>query len=116
MHMTERTTHDIVIIDLKGRLTTVDEGAQRLRERVTSLFIEGRSKIMINLAAVPHIDSSGLGELVRCSLIARRSNGSVRLFGLTSRVIELLTITKLITEFDTYETEQQAIDSFLAAA
>jgi anti-sigma B factor antagonist len=116
MEITERTNHDIAIIDLQGRLTTVDDGAQRLRERVGSLFFDGQSKILINLERVPHIDSSGLGELVRCSLIARKANGTLKLFGLTRRVVELMTITKLVTEFETYETEKEAVESCLATA
>ena len=116
MEITQRTTQDIVVIDLHGRLTTVDDGAQRLREKLGSLFFDGQSKVLINLARVPHIDSSGLGELVRCSLIARKANATVKLFGLTPRVVELLTITRLVSEFDTYETEQQAVESWLATA
>src|SRR5690349_6960747 len=100
MEITERTTQDIVVIDLHGRLTTVDDGAQRLREKLGSLFFDGQDKVLINLSKVPHIDSSGLGELVRCSLIAKRTNATIKLFGLTPRVVELLTITKFVTEFD----------------
>ena len=115
MEINQRTTQDVVVIDLQGRLTTVDDGAQRLREKLGSLFFDGQSKVLINLARVPHIDSSGLGELVRCSLIAKRANATLKLCGLTPRVIELMTITKLVTEFDTYETEQEAINSCLTA-
>ena len=116
MEMKERTTNNIVVIDLQGHLTTVDEGAQHLRERIAGLFSGGTQKVLVNLGRVKHIDSSGLGELVRCSLIARRANGSLKIFGLTPRVVELLTITKLVQEFDTFETEAQALESFLATA
>jgi len=116
MEITERKTHDIVVIDLQGRLTTVDDGAQRLREKLGSLFFDGQSKVLVNLGHVPHIDSSGLGELVRCSLIARKANATLKLFGVTPRVVELLTITRLVTEFDTYETEQEAVASCLSMA
>ena len=116
MQMNERTTHGVLVLDLKGRLTTVDDGAQQMRERVTRAFEQGQSKVLVNLAGVPHMDSGALGELVRCSLAARRTKSSIRLFGVTGRVVELLTITKLITEFDTFATEQEALDSFLVTA
>ena len=116
MQMNERTTHGVLVLDLQGLLTTVDDGAQRMRERVTSAFEQGQSKVLVNLGGVPHMDSGALGELVRCSLAARRTRSSIRLFGLTRRVVELLTITKLLPEFDTYTTEQEALDSFLVTA
>src|SRR5262245_51230034 len=116
MQITERDHQGIIVLDLQGRLTTGDAGAERVRDKITSLFFQGHSKVLVNLGGVPHIDSGGLGELVRCSLIARRANGSIKLFGLTHRVVELLTITKLITEFDTFETEREALASFMVAA
>jgi len=116
MQISERRTQDIVVFDLQGRLTTIDEGAVHLREKIVNRFADGDSKVLINLSEVPHIDSTGLGELVRCSLVARKAKGTVKLFGLTRRVVELLTITKLIFEFDTFETEQEAVDSFLVTA
>ena len=116
MQMNEHTTNGVLVLELKGRLTTVDDGAQGMRERVTRGFEDGQSKVLVNLSNVPHMDSGALGELVRCSLAARRTNSSIRLFGLNGRVVELLTITKLITEFETYATEQEALDSFLVTA
>jgi len=113
MHITERKTQDVVVLDLKGRLT-IDDGADLLQDKFTSLIFTGHSKVLLNMGAVPHIDSGGLGRLVSCSLTARQANSSVKLFGLTGRVVELLTITKLIAEFDTYDTEQEALSSFMA--
>jgi len=113
MHITERKTQDVVVLDLKGRLT-IDDGADLLQDKFKSLIFTGHSKVLLNMGAVPHIDSGGLGRLVSCSLTARQANSSVKLFGLTGRVVELLTITKLIAEFDTYDTEQEALSSFMA--
>ena len=115
MHITERVAQDVVILDLIGRLT-IGDGAELLRDKVTSVVFQGHSKVILNLAGVPYIDSGGLGELVRCSMAAKKAQGSVRMIGLTSRVIDLLTITKLIAVFDTYDTEQEALASFMAAA
>jgi anti-sigma B factor antagonist len=113
MHITERKNEDVVVLDLKGRMT-IDDGADLLQDKFKSLIFTGHSKVLLNMGGVPHIDSGALGKLVSCSLTARQANSSVKLFGLTRRVVELLTITKLITEFDTYDTEQEALSSFMA--
>ena len=113
MRITQRTTQDVTVLDLEGRLTT-DKGAELLRDKIISVFSGGQSKVVLNLAGVPHIDSGGLGELVRCYLVAQRANGSVKLIGLNGRVVNLLTITKLITVFETFETEHEALASFAA--
>ena len=106
MQITERRTQDVVVLDLQGRLT-VDDGAELLRDKFNSLIFTGHSKVLLNLAGVPHIDSGALGELVSLLVTAaRQAKASLKLFGLTGRVVELFTITKLITEFDTYDTER----------
>ena len=115
MRITERKTNDVVILDLEGKLT-IGDGAELLRDKVTSVVFQGNSKVLLNLAHVPYIDSGGLGELVRCSMAAQKAQGAVKMIGLTSRVIDLLTITKLIAVFDTYDTEQEAITSFMVTA
>lgn len=115
MLITERNTQDVVVLDLKGRLT-IDDGADLLQDKFRSLIFTGHSKVLLNMGAVPHMDSGGLGQLVSCKLTARKAKSSVKLVGLTRRVVELLTITKLINEFDTYDTEQEALASFMATA
>jgi anti-sigma B factor antagonist len=114
MQITERTTQDVVILDLTGRLT-MGEGAELLRDRVAGVVAKGHSKVLLNLAGVPYIDSGGLGELVRCSVSARNANGAVKLMGLTTRITDLLAITKLLNVFETFETEQEAIASYMAS-
>jgi len=106
-----RTFGDITVLDLEGKLT-IDEGAAQLRDRVASLVSQGQKKLLLNLAGVPYVDSGGLGELVRCSLIANREKGAVKLVNLTKRIADLLTITKLLTVFDTFDNEDQARASF----
>jgi anti-sigma B factor antagonist len=115
MQITERRTHDVVVLDLKGRLT-VEDGAELLRDKFNSLIFTGHSKVLINLSSVPHIDSGSLGELVSLLVTARHAQASLKLYGLTGRVVELLTITKLTTEFDTYDTERDAMSSYLVTA
>ena len=115
MHITERAANDITILDLDGRLT-MDDGAELLRDKVKSIVFQGNTKVILNLARVPYVDSGGLGELVRCSLAAQKANGAVKMIGLTSRITDLLTITKLLNVFDTFDSEQEAVASFLVKA
>jgi anti-sigma B factor antagonist len=111
MDISERTVGDVTVLDLQGRLT-IDGGAEQLRERLRAAVAIGRRKILLNLKSVPYIDSGGLGELVRCSLVANREGGAVKLVNLTSRITDLLAITKLLTVFETFDSEQAGIDSF----
>jgi anti-sigma B factor antagonist len=113
MEIIKRHVNDITILDLKGRLTAGGD-AELLRDTVTSIVFQGDRKVVLNLAGVPYMDSSGLGELVRCSLIVKREKGAIRLINLTSKITDLLTITKLLTVFDTHDSEQSALDSFPA--
>lgn len=111
MEITERTINDVTILDLEGRLT-IGDGAELLRDKVTSIVFQGQKKVLLNLAKVPYIDSGGLGELVRCSVSAKKAGGAVRLMGLNGKITDLLAITKLVTVFDTFETELDALVSF----
>jgi anti-sigma B factor antagonist len=115
MHITERTANDITVLDLDGKLT-IGDGAELLRNKVASIVFQGNTKVILNLARVPYMDSGGLGELVRCSMAAQKANGAVKMIGLTSRITDLLTITKLANVFDTFDSEQEAIASFAAKA
>ena len=114
MEITKRRIGDITILDLKGRLT-IGDGAEILRDTVASVVFQGEIKILLNLAGVPYMDSGGLGELVRCSLAARKGEGAVKLVNLTSKITDLLTITKLLNVFETFETEADGIASFRGA-
>ena len=115
MKITERNSQDVVVLALEGRMT-IDDGAELLRDKVASALFRGHSKVVVNLSRVPHIDSGSLGVLVASYVSAQRANGSVRLSGLSGRVVELLTIMKLHEVFDCFDTEQEAIDSFMVAA
>ncbi|MBY0493114.1 MAG: STAS domain-containing protein [Cyanobacteria bacterium] len=115
MQITERISQDVVVLELSGRLT-VDDGAELLRQKIDSVVARGHNKVVLNIARVPHMDSPGLGELVRSYVTIHNVKGIMKLSGLAGRVIELLTIMKLIEVFDTYDTEQEALDSFLVTA
>ena len=111
MDITKRRVNDVTILDLKGKLTA-DGGAELLRDNVTSIVFQGDRKVLLNLAGVPYMDSGGLGELVRCSLIVQREKGAIKLVNLTSKITDLLAITKLLTIFDTFDSEPKALGSF----
>jgi len=115
MHIEERTIGDVVVLDVKGRVQ-LGEGDELLRDKVNSLLNQGRKKIVLNLAQVPYIDSAGLGEVVRTFTTVSRQGGQLKLLNLTKRITDLLAITKLLTVFDTYDSEQEAVQSFSASA
>jgi anti-sigma B factor antagonist len=115
MHISARKFDDIAVLNLVGRLT-INDGVDQLRDTVAGAIAEGHPKVILNMANVPYIDSPALGELVHSLTTARRAKGTVKLVGMNGRVVSLLTIMKLTTEFDTFDTEQEAVESFLATA
>jgi anti-sigma B factor antagonist len=102
---------DVTILDLKGKLT-LGEGDALLKDKVNSLILEGQKKLVLNLEGVPYIDSAGLGEIVRTYTTVSRQGGRLKLLHLTKRIQDLLSITKLLTVFETYDSEQEAVQSF----
>ncbi len=108
MTLKSRRIDDIVIIDLSGRIT-IGEGTLILRDEIQKLLDTGNTKFLLNLADVDYIDSSGLGELVTAFTTVRNKNGHLKLLNLTRRVRDLLQITKLLTVFDTYDNETEAV-------
>ena len=115
MQIEERAVGDVVVLDLKGKIT-LGEGDELLKDKVNSLVNQGHKKIVLNLADVPYIDSAGLGEVVRTYTTVSRQGGSLKLLNLTKRITDLLSITKLLTVFDTFDAEDEAIRSFSASA
>ena len=111
MQIEERASSGVMILDLKGKLT-IGEGDELLRDKIYSLIQQGHRKLLLNLEGVPYVDSAGLGEIVRTYTTVSRQGGNLKLLNLTKRIEDLLAITKLLTVFDTYETEQAALDSF----
>ncbi len=111
MNITKRQEDGVVILDLDGKIV-LGEGDETLRNSVREVVGAGHRKVVLNLARVPYVDSAGLGELVRCHTRVVQAGGSVKLLNLTARLQDLLQITKLVTVFDTFETEESAIASF----
>jgi anti-sigma B factor antagonist len=115
MQIEERAVGDVVLLDLKGKIT-LGEGDELLKDKVNSLVNQGHKKIVLNLADVPYIDSAGLGEVVRTYTTVSRQGGSLKLLNLTKRITDLLSITKLLTVFETFDSENEAVRSFSASA
>ncbi len=112
MKINSREKDGAVILDMTGRLV-LGEDTLLLREQVRALISKGHKKILLNLQAVPYIDSSGLGELVSAFTAVRREGGDLKLLNLGPKVHGLLQITKLYTVFEVYQDEKVAICSFL---
>src|ERR687893_507227 len=113
MDIAERTVNDVTVLDLKGKMT-LGEGDELLKEKINSMLAAGKKKLLLNLEGVPYIDSAGLGEIVRTFTTVSRQGGKLKLLNLTKRIEDLLSITKLLTVFDTFESEADAIKSFSA--
>jgi len=111
MQIEERAVGEVTILDLKGKMT-LGEGDELLKDKINSLVLQGHRKMVLNLEGVPYIDSAGLGEIVRTFTTVSRQGGKLKLLNLTKRIQDLLTITKLITVFETFDSEQEAVQSF----
>jgi anti-sigma B factor antagonist len=111
MQIEERVVDNVTILDLKGKIT-LGEGDEALKDKINSLLMQDKKKILLNLADVPYIDSAGLGEIVRTYTTVSRQGGQLKLVNLTKRITDLLMITKLLTVFETFESEPDALKSY----
>jgi len=111
LNISERQTGDVTVLDMTGKIT-IGEGSVALRSAIRRLLEEGRKKILLNLAGVGYIDSSGIGELVSSYTNTEKDGGKLKLLNLTQKIQDLLAITKLLTVFDVYQSEAEAVSSF----
>lgn len=111
LRMTERDVSGVTVLDIEGRIVLGEE-SNSFREKVKSLLAAGKKKIILNLAQVSYIDSAGLGTLVATFHSARSQGATLKLTNLGAKFKEVLQVTKLMTVFDTYDTEAAAIGSF----
>ena len=111
LEVNERQAGDVTILDMTGSVR-MGEGAVSLRNSIRGLNDEGKKKILLNLAGVKNIDSSGIGELIANYTTIRREGGQLKLLNLTEKIQNLLVITKLLTVFDSYDNESEALSSF----
>src|SRR5437870_1771579 len=111
MQIEERIVGNVTILDLKGKIT-LGEGDEALKDKINSLIQQDRKRILLNLEGVPYIDSAGLGEIVRTYTTVSRQGGQLKLVNLTKRITDLLSITKLLTVFETFDNEQEALKTY----
>jgi anti-sigma B factor antagonist len=110
-HIQQREMEGIFILDLDGRLA-LGEATSEFNDTVSELIGSGKTSLVLNLQKVPMIDSSGLGSMVAAQTSAKSGGGAVKLLHVSERHIELLVLTRLTTEFEMFNDEQAAIDSF----
>ena len=111
LYINERREGDVAVLDLKGRIR-ISGGTLALHRSIRCLVAEGKTKILLNLSSVTHIDSIGLGELISSHVTLSNRGGEIKLIHLTELVHDLMTITKLLTVFDVYDNEPDALASF----
>ena len=111
MKLSTRQVDGVNIVDCSGRIT-LGEGSVTLRDTVRDLLSKGNKKIILNLAEVNYIDSSGLGHLVSAFTTVRKDGGELKLLKLTNKVHDLMQITRLYTVFDIRDDEAEALKSF----
>ena len=111
LDLKERQAGDVTILDLSGEVR-IGEGSIALRDSIRKLSDEGKKKVLLNLAGVKYMDSSGVGELIANYTTISRAGGQLKLLNLTDRIQNILVITKLLTVFDSYDNEAEALKSF----
>ncbi len=111
MNVNTRQAGDVTILDLKGKIT-IGSGDVALRQAIQEVMGSGANKVLINMADVSTIDSSGIGELVSAYTTATNRGARLKLINLPAKVTDILTITQLITVFDVYDSEAEGVSSF----
>ena len=111
LDLKERQAGDVTILDLSGEVR-IGDSSVALRDSIRNLADQGKKKVLLNLGGVKYIDSSGIGELIANYTTLKRGGGQLKLLSLTDRVQNLLVITKLLTVFDAYDNEAEALKSF----
>ena len=115
MTIQERVVGSVTVLDLDGKLVLGD-GDTLLKDKIHSLVFQDRKNIVLNMGGVAYVDSSGLGAIVASFVTAKNNGGHIKLLKLTNRLKDLMAIAKLLTVFDTFDTEAQALASFDAQA
>ena len=111
MKIETRKKGDVTILDLKGKIL-IGEGIDELRNAINDAIQDNQTKLLLNFDQVPYLDSTGLGEVVRSYTSVKKEGGTVKIVNLTQKVKDLLSVTKLITVFETFEDEDKAVNSF----
>ena len=111
MQIAERESGAVTVLDLSGRITLGEDG-NLLKDKLQSLLHQGKKNILFNLAQVSYVDSAGLGAIVSAYTTVTREGGTLKLANVTKKLQDLLSITKLLTVFETFDSEDEAIRSY----
>ena len=111
MKIDERKAGDVMVLDIAGQIKFT-QGDAMLKDKIHSVVHQGNKKILVNLAGVDYVDSAGLGELVGAYTTVTHAGGAMKLLNVTKKMRDLLSITKLLTVFETFDNEQDAVKSF----
>ncbi len=111
MKIIQRTKDNVAILDMEGRIT-IGEGDVAMREAIMGLLEMGQSNILLNMARVSYMDSSGVGELLSCLTKVRERNGDFKLLKISTKIKNLLHIAQILTVFEYFNDEEEAIASF----
>ena len=110
MQINERLANGVMVLEIKGKILMGDDIA--IKQKIDELVGKGIKSVVLDLAQVPYIDSSGLGELIRCYTTMKKAGGALKLANLTEKIVDLLTITKLVTVFEYHNSVDEAVKSF----
>lgn len=111
MKLSSRLVGGVTILDVEGKIL-LGEGDVQIKQAIDDLLAQGRKMYLLNLAKVPYIDSAGLGQIIRCFTAIRKSGGTLKLLSPNAKVIDLLSVTKLVNVFDWFNEESGALSSF----
>ena len=111
MKIEKRKKGNVTIFDLKGKILFGD-GIDELRQSINAAIKDSEKQLVLNFADVPYLDSTGLGEVVRSYTTLKKEGGTVKIANLSNKVKDLMMVTKLITVFETFESENEAVKSF----
>jgi anti-sigma B factor antagonist len=112
MQLEQRIVGQVAIVKVTGDITLNKGGDVLLKDKVQSLIQQGQKNILLDLSGVSYVDSAGLGELVQAYATTKNRGGALKLLSVTKRLKDLLVVTKLLTVFDAYDTEADALASF----
>jgi len=115
MQVSERTVGDVVVVDVSGKITQGEGGDAILGDKFRSLMQQGHRKLLLNLGEVTYVDSAGLGAIVQSYATVKNQGGALKLVNPTKRLTDLLSITKLLLVFETFDSEPEAVTSFSGA-
>ena len=112
MNIDQKVSGDVMVVKVNGDITLNQGGDVLLKDKIGSLLQQGHKKLVLDLGGVAYVDSAGLGQLVQIHSTARNNGGSLRIANVTKKLKDLLVVTKLVTVFDSYDSEAEALASF----